>query len=104
AFYERGKKYLNGGAGGVLSFGIKGGYKAACAFINSLELASLVVNVADSRSIVLHPASTTHSQLSEEDMITAGIDPGLVRFSVGLENIEDIIADIERSLDISQKL
>ena len=104
AFYERGKKYLNGGAGGVLSFGIKGGYKSACSFINSLELASLVVNVADSRSIVLHPASTTHSQLSEEDMITAGIDPGLVRFSVGLENAEDIIADIERSLDISQKL
>ena len=90
------KKYLKG-ASGVISFIIKGGKDAAIKFMNSLKLASNEVHVADIRTCVLHPASETHRQLTDEQLVAAGIDPGLIRFSVGLENIEDILDDIKQA-------
>lgn len=96
--YERAQKYLPNGAGGVLSFGVKGGRAAGEKFLENLELASIVVHVGDIRTSVLHPASTTHRQLSEEDQLRGGILPELIRVSVGCENIEDIIADFDQAL------
>ena len=93
------KKYLPQGCSGVISFSIKGGYDAAVKFMDSLKLASNVVHVADIRTCVLHPASSTHRQLTEEQLVSAGITPGLIRLSVGLENIQDILEDIEYGLD-----
>lgn len=101
--YELAKKYLPKGACGVISFGVKGGREAAVKFMDSLKLAAIVVHVADARTSVLHPASTTHRQLTDEQLVDAGITPDLVRFSVGIENAEDIIADIEQALEASQK-
>ena len=101
--YEKAKKYLNGGASGVISFGVKGGRDAAVKFMDSLKLAAIVVHVADARTSVLHPASTTHRQLTDEQLVNAGITPDLVRLSVGIENVNDIIADIEQALTESQK-
>lgn len=97
-FYERAKKYLPDGCCGVVSISIKGGKAAAMRFMDALKLASDEVHVADIRTCVLHPASATHRQLSDEQLKAAGIDGGMVRFSCGLENIEDIIADIDRGL------
>ncbi len=93
------EKYLPKGASGVISFSIKGGYDNAVKFIDSLELASNVVHVADVRTLVLHPASSTHRQLTEEQLKNAGITPGMVRISVGLESIDDILKDIKNALD-----
>jgi O-acetylhomoserine (thiol)-lyase len=93
------KKYLPDGCSGVISFSIKGGRKNAVKFMDSLELASNVVHVADIRTCVLHPASATHRQLTDEQLVAAGIDGGMIRLSVGLENIEDIIADVKQALD-----
>jgi O-acetylhomoserine (thiol)-lyase len=97
--YELTKKYLPKGAGGVLSFAVKGGRAAGEKLLENLELASIVVHVGDIRTCVLHPASTTHRQLSEKDQIAAGIDPGLIRASAGVEDIEDIIADFDQALN-----
>ncbi len=97
--YELACKYLPKGASGVISFGVKGGRRAAVRFMDSLELASIVVHVADARTSVLHPASTTHRQLTDEQLIAGGITPDLVRFSVGIEDVEDIIADLEQALE-----
>ncbi len=97
AGYELGKKYLKG-ASGVISIVIKGGRKAAVRFMDALELASNEVHVADIRTCVLHPASETHRQLTEEQLKACGIEAGMVRFSVGLENINDILEDIEKGL------
>lgn len=97
ADYDLAKKYLKG-ASGVISIVIKGGRDAAMKFMNSLELASNEVHVADIRTCVLHPASETHRQLTDEQLVAAGIEAGMVRFSVGLENVDDIIADIEKAL------
>lgn len=96
--YERAKKYLPNGSCGVISCGIAGGREAAMKFMDSLELAQIVVHVADSRTSVLHPASTTHRQLSDKQLEAAGISPDLVRISVGTENADDIIADIKKAL------
>ena len=93
--YELAQKYLKG-CSGVISFVIKGGREGAMKFMNSLELASNEVHVADIRTCVLHPASETHRQLTDEQLVAAGIESGMVRFSVGLENVDDIIADIDR--------
>lgn len=98
-YYDRAKKYLPLGTSGVISFTIKGGRPQAVKFMDNLELASNEVHVADIRTCVLHPASATHRQLSEEQLVAAGIDGGLIRFSVGLENVEDIIADIKQAFD-----
>jgi len=85
------------GTSGVISFSIKGGRKNAVKFMDSLNLASNVVHVADIRTCVLHPASATHRQLTDEQLVAAGIDGGMIRLSVGLENVEDIIADLEQA-------
>lgn len=97
-YHERAKKYLPKGCSGVLSFTIKGGREKAAKFMDSLKLASNEVHVADIRTCVLHPASATHRQLTDEQLVAAGINPGLIRFSVGLENIDDIIEDIDQAL------
>lgn len=97
--YSLAQKYLPNGASGVISFGIKGGREAAIKFMDSLKLAAIVVHVADARTSVLHPASTTHRQLTDEQLVAAGIGSDLVRMSVGIENAEDIIADIEQALN-----
>lgn len=97
------KKYLNGKASGVISFIIKGGRPAAAKFMDSLNLASNEVHVADIRTCVLHPASETHRQLTDEQLVAAGINGGMVRFSVGLENVDDIIADLEGALKASME-
>ncbi len=97
-YYELVKKYLPKGCSGVISFTIKGGRQNAVKFMDSLKLASNVVHVADIRTCVLHPASATHRQLTDEQLIAAGINPGMIRFSVGLESVEDIISDIEQAL------
>ena len=95
-YYELGKKYMPKGTSGVISISIKGGRDAAVKFMDALELASNEVHVADIRTCVLHPASATHRQLTDEQLVAAGIDGGLVRFSVGLENVDDIIEDIKK--------
>ncbi|MDJ0357764.1 bifunctional o-acetylhomoserine/o-acetylserine sulfhydrylase [Paenarthrobacter sp. PH39-S1] len=94
-WYERGRKYGPRGTGAVIAFNIKGGLEAGKRFVDGLELHSHVANLGDVRSLVIHPASTTHAQLSPEQQLAAGVAPGLVRLSVGLENIVDILADLE---------
>lgn len=101
-YYELAQKYLKG-CSGVISFNIKGGRQAAAKFMDGLKLASNEVHVADIRTCVLHPASETHRQLTDEQLVACGIDGGMVRFSVGLENIEDIIADLDAALKASQQ-
>lgn len=97
-YYNLAKKYLPKGTSGVISFGVKGGREAACRFMENLKLASIVIHVADLRTCVLHPASTTHRQMSDEQLAAAGITPDLIRFSVGIEHPDDIIADIDQAL------
>ncbi|MEZ4358105.1 MAG: O-acetylhomoserine aminocarboxypropyltransferase/cysteine synthase family protein [Eubacteriales bacterium] len=97
-YFDIAKKYLPKGSSGVISFSPKGGKADAVKFMDSLKLASLVVHVADIRTCALHPASATHRQLTEEQLKAAGIGPGLIRFSVGLENIDDIIKDVSDAL------
>ncbi|MGN0383027.1 MAG: O-acetylhomoserine aminocarboxypropyltransferase/cysteine synthase family protein [Eubacterium sp.] len=97
-YYELAQKYLPNGSCGVISFGLKGGYDASIKFMDNLKLAAIVTHVADARTCVLHPASHTHRQLNEEQLIEAGVQPDLIRFSVGIESAEDIIADIEQAL------
>ena len=98
-YYDLGQKYLPNGSCGVISFGVKGGRDAAVTFMDSLKLAAIVTHVADARTSVLHPASHTHRQLNDEELKAAGVTPDLIRFSVGIENAEDIIADIQQALD-----
>lgn len=93
------KKYLPKGSCGVIAFGIKGGREAATKFMDSLKLAAVVTHVADSRTCVLHPASTTHRQMNDEELKKAGISPDLIRMSVGIEDAEDIIADVDQALN-----
>ncbi|MGL4741449.1 MAG: O-acetylhomoserine aminocarboxypropyltransferase/cysteine synthase family protein [Sarcina sp.] len=97
--FERAKRILTKGAAGMLTFGIKGGVQAAKDFTKALNLAALVVHIGDARTSLLHPASTTHSQLSEEEQIASGVSPDLIRVSVGIEDIEDIIADFKQAFD-----
>ena len=97
--YALAKKYMPNGTCGVVSFGIKGGREAATTFMDSLRLAAIVTHVADARTCCLHPASTTHRQLTDEQLAECGVSPDLVRFSCGIEAAEDIIADIEQALD-----
>ena len=97
-YHELQKKYLPNGSCGVMCFGLKGDRETAVRFMDSLKLISIVTHVADSKSCVLHPASHTHRQLTKEQLVEAGINPDLIRFSVGIENKEDIIADLEQAL------
>ena len=93
------KKITNGQASGIVSFGIKGGGEAGAKFIDNLKLLYHVANIGDSRSLAIHPASTTHSQLSPKEQLSAGVTPGYVRLSIGIENIEDILADIDQAIN-----
>lgn len=96
--YERGLKYLPKGPGSVFSFGVKGGRDAGRTFIESVDLASHLANIGDAKTLVIHPASTTHAQLTEQQLLDAGVLPGLVRLSVGIEDVEDIIYDLDQAL------
>lgn len=95
---ERAKKYLSKGAGAIIGFGIKGGSKAGAKFINALELISHLANIGDAKSLAIHPATTTHQQLSEKEQSATGVTPDFIRLSIGLEHVDDIIADIEQAL------
>jgi len=97
------KKYAPKGTGSVLSFELKGGVEAGKAFIEALTLHSHVANIGDVRSLAIHPASTTHSQLTPDEQLSAGVTPGLVRLSVGIENIEDIKKDILGGFEAAKK-
>lgn len=98
-YYDLAQKYMPNGSCGVVSFGLKGGRDTSIKFMDNLKLAAIVTHVADARTCVLHPASHTHRQLSDEQLLAAGIRPDLIRFSVGIENADDIIADIEQALE-----
>uniref|UniRef100_UPI0026170D98 PLP-dependent transferase n=1 Tax=uncultured Flavonifractor sp. TaxID=1193534 RepID=UPI0026170D98 len=97
-YYERAMKYLPNGTCGVVSFGVKGGREAASKFMAGLELASIATHVADAKTCTLHPASTTHRQMSDEELAAAGVSPDLVRLSVGIEDIQDIMEDVDQAL------
>ncbi|MDW8468907.1 MAG: O-acetylhomoserine aminocarboxypropyltransferase [Burkholderiales bacterium] len=102
-YYERAKKYLPKGPGSIFAFGVKGGREAGRRFIEAVKLHSHLANVGDAKSLVIHPASTTHQQMSDEEQIAAGIGPDMIRISVGLENLEDILWDLDQALEASQK-
>lgn len=98
-YYDLKEKYLPKGAGSIFTFGVKGGYEAGIKFMESLELFSILANVGDAKSLVVHPASTTHSQLTEEEQQKGGVRPETVRLSIGLEHIDDILDDLKKGLD-----
>ncbi len=98
-YYALAKKYMPDGTCGVISFGLKGGREVSVGFMDKLKLAAIVTHVADARTCVLHPASHTHRQMTDEQLREAGIAPDLIRFSVGIENVRDIIADLEQALE-----
>ncbi|GAG21303.1 unnamed protein product, partial [marine sediment metagenome] len=100
--YKLAKRYLPNGQGAILGFGIKGGKEAGVKFINSVKLASHLANIGDSKTLVIHPASTTHQQLTEAEQLAAGVTSDYIRVSVGTEHIDDIIADFEQALSASQ--
>lgn len=102
-YYELAKKYMPGGTCGVITFGLRGGREESIRFMDSLQLGAIVTHVADARTSVLHPASHTHRQLTDEQLVAAGVAPDLIRFSVGIEDADDIIADIEQALDKSAR-
>ncbi|MEK3682583.1 homocysteine synthase [Paenibacillus sp. FSL R10-2736] len=102
--YELAKKYLPKGQGAILTFGIKGGAAAGVKLIENVKLFSHLANVGDSKSLIIHPASTTHQQLSDEEQITAGVTPELLRLSIGTESIDDILYDLEQAIAASQQL
>ncbi len=91
------------GAGAIFTFGIKGGLEAGRKFIDSLQIFSLLANVADAKSLVIHPASTTHAQLDEESLVMAGVTPDMIRLSVGIEDARDLIEDLSQALAASQQ-
>ena len=97
-YHALAQKYLPNGTCGVISFELKGGREAAVRFMDSLKLAAIVTHVADARTSVLHPASHTHRQLNDQQLEEAGVSPGMIRLSVGIENVDDIIADLEQAL------
>ena len=98
-YYERAKKYMPDGTCGVVSFGVKGGRSAAEKFMKGLKVAMIATHVADAHTCVLHPASATHRQMNDEELLAAGVSPDLVRLSVGIENVDDIIADLANALE-----
>ena len=98
-YYDLAKKYMPNGSCGVVSFGVKGGRKAAEAFMKNLKIAAIETHVADARTCCLHPASATHRQMNDDELIAAGVSPDLIRFSCGIESSEDLIADIKQALD-----
>jgi len=103
-FARRAKTYLKGGLGGLLGFELKGGKEAGRKFIDSLKLFYHVANIGDARSLAIHPATTTHSQLSAKEQLATGVSENYVRLSVGIEHIDDILADLEQALGVSGKI
>ena len=101
-YYELAKKYCPNGTCGVVSFGLKGGRKAAETFMSSLKIGMIATHVADAHTCVLHPASTTHRQLSEQELIDAGVPSDLIRLSVGIENIDDLLEDIAQAIEAAK--
>ena len=97
-YYNLAQKYCPKGAGAVLTFGVEGGNEAGIKLVSSVELFSHLANIGDTRSLIIHPSSTTHSQLTEEQRIAAGAGPDVVRLSVGIEDVADIIADLDQAL------
>ena len=100
-YYDVAKKYMPNGTCGVISFELEGGREAAVRFMDGLKLAAIVTHVADARTSVLHPASHTHRQMNDQQLKDAGVSPGMIRFSVGIENVQDIIADLEQALALA---
>lgn len=100
-YFDRAKKYMPRGAGSVFTFGVKGGYDAAKKFVDELKLFSMLANIGDTRSLVIHPSSTTHSQLTDAHKASVGVSPEAVRLSIGIEDISDIIADLDQALSAS---
>jgi O-acetylhomoserine (thiol)-lyase len=96
--HDNASKYLDGGYGGMITFGLSDGYDAAKGTVNGVEVASLLANVGDAKTLVIHPASTTHQQLTEEEQEAAGVTPDMVRLSVGIEDPEDILADLDGAI------
>jgi O-acetylhomoserine (thiol)-lyase len=101
-YYELGRKYLPAGPGAVFSFGIRGGFEAGVKFVNSLKVFLHLANIGDARSLVIHPASTTHQQLSAEQQAAAGVTPDLIRLSIGLEDVDDLVWDLDQALAASR--
>ena len=101
--HEEASEYLDGGYGGMITFGLADGYEAAKGTVNNVELASLLANVGDAKTLVIHPASTTHQQLSDEELAAAGVTSDMVRLSVGLEDVDDIVADLEQAIDAATR-
>ena len=99
---ERVARYLPRGAGAIVGFGIKGGREAGKKFIESVKLLSHLANIGDAKSLVIHPASTTHQQLTDAEQLSTGVTADFIRLSIGIENVEDIIADIDQALHASQ--
>ncbi|WP_254763238.1 O-acetylhomoserine aminocarboxypropyltransferase/cysteine synthase family protein [Natrinema marinum] len=97
--HENAKEYLEGGYGGMITFGLEGGYDAAETVCNEVDLASLLANVGDAKTLIIHPASTTHQQLTEEEKLASGVTDDLVRLSVGIEDVDDVIADLDRAIE-----
>jgi O-acetylhomoserine (thiol)-lyase len=100
--YERAKRYMPKGQGAILGFGIKGGREAGAKFIDSVKLCSHLANIGDAKTLVIHPASTTHQQLSDQEQLASGVSPDYIRVSVGIEDVEDIIEDLNQALKESQ--
>jgi O-acetylhomoserine (thiol)-lyase len=98
-YYERAQKYMPNGTCGVISFGVKGGRAAAEKFMKELKVAMIATHVADAHTCVLHPASATHRQMNDAELVAAGVGPDLIRLSVGIENVEDIITDVAQALE-----
>ena len=96
--YDRARKYMHGKGGAVFTFGLEGGYEAGVKLVNNVKLFSHLANIGDTRSLIIHPASTTHSQLNEEELVQANASPEVVRISVGLETIGDLKADLDQAL------
>ena len=101
-YYELAQKYLPKGAGAIMTFGIKGGQSAGVNFIEAAQFMSHLANVGDAKTLVIHPASTTHRQLSEEEQIKAGVTPDMIRLSIGIEDIDDILWDLDQALQKQQ--
>ena len=101
SYHEICSRYLQGGFGAIITFGLKGGYEPAKAFVDSTKIFRIVANLGDTKSLIIHPSSTTHRQLSPEQQQSAGVSPELVRLSIGLEDVEDLKADIAQALAAS---
>jgi O-acetylhomoserine (thiol)-lyase len=100
--YARAQRYLPAGQGAILGFGIKGGREAGAKFIDSVKLCSHLANIGDAKTLVIHPASTTHQQLSDEEQVASGVSPDYIRVSVGIEDLADITEDLDQALKASQ--